>query len=577
MKRNFFKTALTLCMGSLFFFSCSEKEEVVDSALEVTSVAIVNSGEDGATRAEGVLDGTTFNIQVSPLSDLKKAQLEIVAPDGVSTTPANGAIVDFEANNGEQQLVALKGSEVKNYTIKVTKAELSDELALKNLVVKGVYNPVVEILHSEKVIKISCSNVTGTKAVLSGFELNPSTATIKESVPALTSGEDGDYIEMDLADGTEKYIVIANGSEEKKYTISAEVSEAGFDASTAKMVLDQSMGSGLNAALATNNTRGAYFDGKYAFFASREGGNNIYYYDITDATKELKTLNMGEGVLQENTTWVISDVRVSEVGGIYACSMANAKDKNFAVYYWSDVNATPVKVLDYVVADPVGQSTAVRLGDALSIVGDPQTNGYIITSNFPFQNSNQGQFYIWKVTDGTVASEPQVVDLVGKYQAPSASDLSLGQYARINGIPGDNEHFIATGSASGLILLNSNFDVEYEVERDTPIQGRAMDPHFFEYNGIRYLSYTVNREWAANDAFVEIVALTDGDNFVDGFKALSEKSIDDIRAYKQTITTNATAGAAWVSACNSAKVVNDKLYVFGFVCEYGAIVMELSK
>lgn len=577
MKRNFFKTALTLCMGSLFFFSCSEKEEAVDSAIEVTSVAIVTSGEDGATRAEGVLDGTTFNIQVSPLSDLKKAKLEIVAPDGVSTTPANGAIVDFEANNGEQQLVALKGSEVKNYTIKVTKSEFADELALKNLVVKGVYNPVVEISHSEKTIKISCSNVTGTKAVLSGFELNPSTATIKESVPALTSGEDGDYIEMDLADGTEKYIVIANGSKEKTYTISAEVSEAGFDASTAKMVLDQSMGSGLNAALATNNTRGAYFDGKYAFFASREGGNNIYYYDITDATKELKTLNMGEGVLQENTTWVISDVRVSEVGGIYACSMANAKDKNFAVYYWSDVNAAPVKVLDYVVADPVGQSTAVRLGDALSIVGDPQTNGYIITSNFPFQNTNQGQFYIWKVTDGTVASEPQVVDLVGKYQAPSASDLSLGQYARINGIPGDNEHFIATGSAAGLILLNSNFEVEYEVERDTPIQGRAMDPHFFEYNGIRYLSYTVNREWAANDAFVEVVALTEGDNFVDGFKALSEKSIDDIRAYKQTITTNATGGAAWVSACNSAKVVNDKLYVFGFVCEYGAIVMELSK
>lgn len=231
MRRIFFKTALTLCMGSLFFFSCSEKEEVVDSALEVTSVAIVNSGEDGVTRAEGVLDGTTFNIQVSPLSDLKKAQLEIVAPTGVSTTPANGAIVDFEANNGEQQLVALKGSEVKNYTIKVIKSELSDELVLKNLVVKGVYNPVVEISHSEKTIKISCSNVTGTKALLSGFELNPSTATIKESVPALISGEDGDYIEMDLADGTEKYIVIANGSEEKKYTISAEVSEAGFDAS----------------------------------------------------------------------------------------------------------------------------------------------------------------------------------------------------------------------------------------------------------------------------------------------------------------------------------------------------------
>lgn len=577
MKRNFFKTALTLCLGGLFFFSCSEKEEVVESVLEVSSVAIVNSGEDGATRAEGVLDGSTFNIQVSPLSDLTKAQLEIVAPSGIVTTPANGTVVDFEANNGEQSLVASKGSDVKTYTIKVTKSELTDELVLKNLVVTGVYNPVVEVLHAEKTIKISCSNVTGTNAVLSGFELNPATATIKETVPALISGEEGDYMEVDLADASEKYIVVANGSEEKKYTIVAEISKAGFDASTANIVLDQSLGSGLNAVLGTNNTRGAYFDGRYAFFASREGGNNIYYYDINDATKELKSLNMGEGVLQTNTTWAISDVRVSETGGIYACSMANAKDKNFAVYYWSDVNATPVKVLDYVVSDPVGESTAVRLGDALSIVGDPQTNGYIMTSNFPFQNTSQGQFYIWKATDGTLATEPQVIDLVGKYQAPSASDLSLGQYARINGVPGDSEHFIASSSAVGILVLNKDFDIEFELQRDTPIQGRAMDPHLIEYNGVRYLSYTVNREWAANEAFVEIVALSEGDNFVDGLKSIAEKSMDEVRAYNKPITTNASAGATWVSACNNIKEVNGKLYLFGFVCEYGAIVVELSK
>lgn len=579
MKKFYLKAALSLCLGSMMFVSCSkETEEVEPGKVEVTSVAIVNSGEDGKTRAEAVLNGDIFNIEVSPLSNLKNAKLEIVAPQGVTTTPANGAEVNFEENNGEQALVASKGTEVKKYTIKVTKSELTDQLVLKNLTVTGVYNPKVEIIHSEKNIKISFSNVTGTVARLSGFELNPTTAMVKESTPAIATDEEGnEYIEVDLAAKGEKSITIANGSEEVKYVITAEISKAGFDASTEKMVLDQYLGSGLNPTLGTNNTRGAYFDGKNVFFASREGGNKIYYYDITDASKELKSLNLGEGVLQTNTTWQISDVRVSENGGIYACSMANTKGKNFAVYYWSDVNATPVKVLDYVISDPISSSTAVRLGDALSIVGDPQKDGYIITSNFPFQNANQGQFYIWKVSNGTVAAEPQVVELVGQYAGASSSDKSLGQYARINSIPGDNEHYIATGSSVGMLILDKDFNVEFELNRDMPIQGRAMDPHFFEYNGIRYISYTVNREWAANEAFIEIVALTDGDNYVEGMKAIAEKSMDDVRAYKHLITTNATKGAGFVVACNSVKIINDKLYVFGFVCEYGAIVMELSK
>lgn len=579
MKKFYLKAALSLCLGSMMFVSCSkETEEVEPGKVEVTSVAIVNSGEDGKTRAEGVLNGDIFNIEVSPLSNLKNAKLEIVAPQGVTTTPANGAEVNFEENNGEQALVASKGTEVKKYTIKVTKSELTDQLVLKNLTVTGVYNPNVEIVHSEKIIKISFSNVTGTVARLSEFELNPATAMVKESDPAIATDDEGnEYIEVDLATEGEKSITIANGSEEVKYVITAEISKAGFDVSTEKMVLDQYLGSGLNPTLGTNNTRGAYFDGKNVFFASREGGNNIYYYDITDASKELKSLSMGEGVLQTNTDWQISDVRTSENGGIYACSMAMNKGKNFAVYYWSDVNATPVKILDYVISDPVQQSTAVRLGDALSIIGDPQDNGYIISSNFPNGNVNQGQYYIWKVTDGIVDSEPQIVDLIDQYAGASASDKSLGQYARINSIPGDNEHYIATGAAVGLLILDKNFQVEFELNRDTPIQGRAMDPHFFEYNGIRYLSYTVNREWSANEAYLEVVALTEGSNYVEGLMAIADKSMDEISAYKKVITNNASSGAVWVSACNSVKIVNDKLYVFGFVCEYGAIVMELSK
>lgn len=574
MKMNVLKTAVLLGLSSLFMFSCTEKQEGPESgAVEVTGVAILNAGEDGATRADGVLSGDTFTIEVSPLSNLASAKLEITAPSGVTTTPANGAVVDFEAN-AEQSLVAYKGTEVKNYKIKVVKSELADELVVKSFEVTGVYAPQTKIDHAAKTITISFSNVTGTTATLSDFVFNPATATVKASVPEMT--EEGTMV-IDFSDDTEKSITVQNGSEEKKYVITAEISKAGFDPATAKVAMDQFLGSGLNATLGTSNTRGAFFDGKYMFFACREGGNNIYYYDIEDATKEMKSLDMGEGIVSGGS-WAISDVRVAENGGIYVCSMAMAKDGLFNVYYWSDVNAKPVKMLSYAVEDPVSPATAVRLGDALSIIGDPQTDGYIATSNFPSGNNKQAQFYLWKVTDGKVADTPQIVDYVDQFTGASADDKSIGQYGRINEIPGDSEHFIATGANAGMLILNSDMtEVEFELVREVPIQGRAMDPHFFEYNSIRYLAYTVNREWAANDAFVEIVALTEGNSYYEGVKALADKSIDDIRVYKEQITTTATKGAAWISACSNAKVVNDKVYVFGYVCEYGAKVVEFGK
>lgn len=578
MKNSVIMKTLITGLGLAALLSCEQKEDTAGGALEVTGVAILNSGEDGQTRAEGVLSGTTFNIEVSPLSDISAAVLEITAPEGVTTTPANGATVDFEANGGEQALIANRGTEVKNYTIKVTKAELADELMLSELTISGVASVSYTVSQPDKTISISCSNLTGTVARISGFVLNPSTATVKETLPALVTPEEGEpYMEVDLAADGDKYIVIANGSEEKRYDITATVSEAGFDASTAEIVLDQRLGSGLNASLGTNNTRSSFFDGQYVFFASREGGNNVYYYDINDATKTMKSLNMGESVITSDSDWAISDVRVAADGGIYVSSMAMTKDKKFNVYYWENVDAAPVKILSYTVGDPVNNATKVRIGDALSILGDPRTDGYIVTSNFASGNQNQAQFYMWKVTGGTVAAEPEIVDLIGQYEGASAADPAMGQYSRITEIPDDPTHYIATGAACGLLILDSEFQVEFELKRDTPVQGRAQDPHFFEFNGVRYLTYTVNREWAANDAYLEVVALTDGDNYVDGLKGIANKAIDEISVYKENITNTATAGAKWVAATNNVFVDGDDLYVFGYVCEYGAMVVKFTR
>lgn len=566
------KLALGLGLVALLgFFSCS-KDEAEPDVLGVKSVAITNAGQDGTTRVEGTLSGDTFTVEVPALSDLTNLQMEIVPEKGSTTTPATGEKADFTQNNGEVVVIASLGAQTKTYKVKVTKAAMKDEVALVGFDITGVSSPSYTVSHVNKTIVLKFTNVLGTTAVLSNIKANPAGATVTGNPAISDKGE----MKLDFSSNAAKTITVAMGSKSITYTVTAEVSEAGFKASSANLYFDQSLTTGVPAEVADNSTRGAYFDGRYVFYASRKNGNHVYYYDTQDPTKAQKSLKLTDGVFSaDGTTWAISDVRVADNGKIYACAMANAKDKIFRVYRWDNLDAEAVKVLEYTVGSAVAPSTAVRLGDALSIIGDPSTNGYIITSNFPFQNVNQGQIYIWKYVNG-VAQAVVVKDLVGKYEAPSAADKSLGQYARVTGIPGTNQ-YVLKGSASGIVVLDSNFDFDFELKRDTPVQGRAMDVNFFEYNGVRYMSYTVNREWAANDAFVEVVALTDGNNFVDGLKALSTKSMDNIRVYKRQITQTATAGAAWVVATSKAKVVNDKVRIFGYVCEYGSIAIEFSK
>lgn len=575
---KFVKGLSMLLLASVAFVSCSDDDEVLNEPVGIKSMAIINAGEGQDARVEGVLTGDQFDFSVSPLSNLGALKLEIITNLGTTTTPVSGSTLDFTTNDGVQTIIASKGTETKIYKAKVTPSAFTTELALLGLEVSGVSFPEVAISHVEKTIHLTFADVTGKKAVLSNFQLNPASAVIKASVPAMEEDAEGNpFMTIDFAVEGEKSITLQNGASEVKYVISATINKAGFDVSTEKVVLDQILGSNLNPILGKNTTRGTYFDGRYVFFACREGGNNIYYYDITDQTKELKSLNMGENIVAGGA-WVVSDVRVAENGNIYVSNMVNAKASRFKVYRWDNVaDQTPEVVLDYEIVDPVAPSTAVRLGDALSIIGDPMTNGEIIASNFPFQNTQQGQLYVWKFQQGQlVAGAPQVVELVDTYAGPSGTDKSLGQYARVAAVPGSN-NYLVTGSAVSALIYDNSWNKVFEMTRDMPIQGRAMDMNLFEYNGVRYMAYTVNREWAANDAFVEIVALTEGNNFVEGIQALSEKSMDDIRAFKKQITTNATKGAAWVNANSSVKIVNDKVYVFGFVVEYGAVVFEFSK
>ena len=70
MKHYFTHILCALSLCTVIFTSCSNDDEQSTEPIGVKSVAIINAGENGNARAEGVLDNDTFRIVVSPLSDL---------------------------------------------------------------------------------------------------------------------------------------------------------------------------------------------------------------------------------------------------------------------------------------------------------------------------------------------------------------------------------------------------------------------------------------------------------------------------------------------------------------------------
>jgi len=141
------------------------------------------------------------------------------------------------------------------------------------------------------------------------------------------------------------------------------------------------------------NNRGACFDGKHVFVASRQNGNHIYYWTLGDSTGTPTELDLN-GVT--GGTFVLSDLAFTKdhlflsnmvfVGGV------------FKVYAWKDRNSPPKILLEYPMAP-------ARLGDAITVVGDPNTSAKLIASGHGTKN-----IYIWNIVNGTIPNtQPTIV------------------------------------------------------------------------------------------------------------------------------------------------------------------------
>lgn len=544
---------LLLLAVSMVFNACKPDDPKPKEA-KITAFAITNAGAQANQRMEGVIDGLNILVAVPYETDVTKLIAEVQASEGATVVPSSGTELDF---SNPRNFVVSHGDLTSTYVVTVERAQPTSPV-LTAVTVKAAGSGEtygVEINLSNKTVTVTLNTLQSKVVEVSNVQVLPAGTTWSLS-PVVTAPD-----VIDLAANPKMTLSFAGTTSE--YSFVANVTQAGFNPSNTSMLMDKSSLSGfLPSIINSNESRGAAFNGQYVVIPTRKEGNNVYYWDV-NAGGDHAALSMN-GV--SGGTWLVSDARM--VGNhIYVSNMVNDGAQVFKVYRWQGVNDTdPEVVIEWPVGDPVTPAVTIRLGDALSIVGDPATNGYIIASNFPFSNP-QNQFYVWEFTNGVPASEPVI------WTVNPVEGARIGQYGRINPIPGETDKFIVSGAEMGIAVINKQGEVLYEVP-ESIIQFRAFDPNVFTYNGGRYLSYTVNREWEASGAFMQIVNITEGAGIVEALQALTDDNIVSKQVHTKIFGNIADV---WISACNEvAFSAQGKPRVLAFTVLNGFIVQEFS-
>ncbi len=531
---------------ALSFTACEEDDPEPVEAL-ITEFAITNAGGDGDLRVEGAITDFTILVEVPFETDVTALVTDITVSEGAAVVPASGTAQDFSET---RNFVVTNGDETNTYQVTVERSEPTSGVITDITLVSAVSGDEyeTEINQGALEITVTYNDLQSSVVLIEAIEVMPA-GTVWES--------SGTEDTLDLS--TPQTITLTYQGEQTIYNIVSNVTEAGFNPDNTVTLIDKSIGGDqLPAIIDTENNRGAAFDGRYVFIASREDGNQIYYWDVENPGADPDTLTLGEDVISGGA-WLISDIRILD-GNIYVSNMVNAQGSTFKVYKWEGMDDdSPEMILEYTVAEE-----GVRLGDAISIIGNPPANGYIFASNFAWPD-NASEFYVWNFDNG--AAEPSILPIV-----PNEA-LRIGQYGRVNTIPGEPDLLLVTGAEMGIAVMDYSGNILAEVG-EPAIQSRSFDPHVFEYNGGTYLSYTVNREWESQAVWSEVINISEGASIVDAISNINSTNIDEKRVFKHVF---GGPTQVWVGASNGVGFSSEgKPRVMGFGIRHGFVVHEFS-
>ena len=298
--------------------------------------------------------------------------------------------------------------------------------------------------------------------------------------------------------------------------------------------LPEQIGEGGNARAAA-----LYLD-RYVVVPSREGGVNVWVWDMINPHLGPMSLDLGEDIIDGGLFHVNYVQTVGE--HIYVSNMSLGSDAAhpFRVYRWSSLDAEPEVVLS-------ADGGHGRLGDAFSIHGDPSEDGAIIAH---VNSGGEGQkiFLKWNFVDGELQNleTPETITLDGEF--------NVNSFGVLTAFEGEDDLYLATGNGMGIAVVDLTGEVHAYIGTDI-LSTRTLEPNVFYHEGRRFLSYVVNNEWNADGgAFYQVIDITEGDNVVEAFGMIDSPEMLAARtAYSFTIG----GGAAFLSGTNRVSHTED--------------------
>ncbi len=299
-------------------------------------------------------------------------------------------------------------------------------------------------------------------------------------------------------------------------------------------------------------TRGAGMNQQHVFVASRQGGGDfVYYWDINNPDVEAKLLDMTDVA---GGTFTIADLTVVD-DDIFVSNMVFSG--GFKVYHWDGVNSQPSVLINY--------DSPVRLGDAISVVGDPDDFATLIASGH-----GVSEYYVWEIENGALVSEePQLIPL-------EALDENTN-FSRITEVPlqgDDPERYLVSGPGYGPFLIDENTVFTEGLAADF-FPGWAMYAHIFYYQDVRYMAYMHVKGISDDEQnTLYILDLSDGATVDEAFANLSEATFQDKVVHSVDIGTIPNLNAS--VSVDIAHDIHGNLLIMGFAAGNGFVVEKIG-
>ncbi len=324
-----------------------------------------------------------------------------------------------------------------------------------------------------------------------------------------------------------------------------------IDWSEIETVLDKTHASGnmpdfINDAGAT---RGAGFNGDYVFVASRQGGGDfVYYWDVNEPGGDAGMLDLtGVG----GGTFTLADMTV--VGNhIFVSNMVFAGG-GFKLYHWDGMEASPTTLIQY--------NTPVRLGDAITVLGDPDDYAEI------FVSAHGGSaFYIWQMENGQLINDEPII-----------SDWEYGEttsnFARVSQVLGKPSYGVASGPGFGPVLINLN-DGTLTGSSSEFFPDWPMYAHAFVANNERYMVLMRVRGADPSENVLYVLDLNEGASLEEAFELLGNSTFAE-KVVHQVSIGDIPNGNASVSV-DLVKDDDGNLHIMGFAAGNGFIVQKIE-